>query len=76
MSPGLTWCAPVIARQGHGQQLLEPNHIYMIHFENLMAASNVFKKDHRVRVQISGSFFPNFSRNPQTGDSRSEFPPI
>jgi uncharacterized protein len=68
MSPGLDVVRASYREAGHGQQLLEPNHIYMIHFENLIA-SNVFKKDHRVRVQISGSFFPNFSRNPQTGDS-------
>jgi uncharacterized protein len=68
MSPGLDVVRASYRKAGHGQQLLEPNHIYMIHFENLIA-SNVFKKDHRVRVQISGSFFPNFSRNPQTGDS-------
>ena len=68
MSPGLDVVRAGYREAGHEQQLLEPNHIYMIHFENLIT-SNVFKKDHRVRVQISGSFFPNFSRNPQTGDS-------
>ena len=68
MSPGLDVVRASYRKTGRGRQLLEPNHIYMIHFENLIT-SNVFKKDHRVRVQISGSFFPNFSRNPQTGDS-------
>jgi uncharacterized protein len=68
MSPGLGVVRASYREAGSGQQLLEPNYIYMIHFENLIT-SNVFKKDHRVRVQISGSFFPNFSRNPQTGDS-------
>jgi predicted acyl esterase len=29
----------------------------------------VFLKGHRVRVQISGSFYPNFSRNLQSGKS-------
>jgi hypothetical protein len=68
MSPGLDVVRASYRKTGHGQQLLEPNRIYTIHFENLIT-SNVFKKNHRVRVQISGSFFPNFSRNPQTGDS-------
>ena len=68
MSPGLDVVRASYRKAGHGQQLLEANHIYRIHFENLIT-SNVFKKDHRVRVQISGSFFPNFSRNPQTGES-------
>jgi uncharacterized protein len=68
MSPGLDVVRASYREAGRAQQLLEPNRIYAINFENLIT-SNVFKKDHRVRVQISGSFFPNFSRNPQTGDS-------
>jgi putative CocE/NonD family hydrolase len=68
MSPGLDVVRASYREAGRGQQLLDPNRIYVIHFENLIT-SNVFKNDHRVRVQISGSFFPNFSRNPQTGDS-------
>jgi predicted acyl esterase len=31
----------------------------------------VFLKGHRIRVQISGTFFPNFSRNLQTGESEA-----
>jgi uncharacterized protein len=31
----------------------------------------VFQKGHRIRVQVSGSFFPNFSRNLQTGELES-----
>src|ERR1700681_1556013 len=68
MSPGLDVLRASYREAGQGQQLLEPNRTYVIHLDNLIT-SNVFKKDHRVRVQISGSFFPNFSRNPQTGDS-------
>jgi hypothetical protein len=68
MSPGLDVVRASYREAGRGHQLLEPNHIYVINFDNLIT-SNVFKKDHRVRVQISGSFFSNFSRNPQTGDS-------
>ena len=68
MSPGLDVVRVSYREPRRGQQLLEPNHIHVINFENLIT-SNVFKKNHRVRVQISGSFFPNFSRNPQTGDS-------
>jgi hypothetical protein len=30
--------------------------------------SNLFRRGHRVRIQISASFFPNFSRNLHTGD--------
>jgi len=31
----------------------------------------VFKAGHRIRVQISGAFFPRFSRNLQTGKSEA-----
>jgi predicted acyl esterase len=34
-----------------------------------MLTSNVFAAGHRVRVQISGAFFPQFARNLQTGES-------
>jgi hypothetical protein len=34
-----------------------------------MLTSNTFLTGHRIRVQISGAFFPHFSRNPQTGNS-------
>ena len=36
-----------------------------------MITSNVFKQGHRIRVQISASFFPNFSRNLQSGEMES-----
>ncbi|HEY2102722.1 MAG TPA: CocE/NonD family hydrolase, partial [Chthoniobacterales bacterium] len=73
MSPGLDLVRASYREAGRARQLLEPTRVYVIHFENLITG-NVFKKDHRVRVQISGSFFPNFSRNPQTGDSERHSP--
>jgi putative CocE/NonD family hydrolase len=66
MNPGLDVVRASYREPKRGRQLLQPNHVYAIRLENLIT-SNVFKKAHRVRVQISGSFFPNFSRNPQTG---------
>ncbi|MDP9337956.1 MAG: CocE/NonD family hydrolase [Acidobacteriota bacterium] len=68
MSPGLDVVRASYREPARGRQLLQPNRAYLIGLKNLIT-SNVFKKDHRIRVQISGSFFPNFSRNPQTGDS-------
>jgi putative CocE/NonD family hydrolase len=68
MSPGLDVARASLREPGRGPQLLQPNSAYLIRLKNLITG-NVFKKDHRVRVQISGSFFPNFSRNPQTGES-------
>jgi hypothetical protein len=49
-----------------GRQLLSPGEIYEINLNNLVT-SNVFARGHRVRVQISSTFFPNFSRNLHTG---------
>ncbi len=33
-----------------------------------MVTSNVFKKGHRIRLQVTSSRFPSFDRNPNTGD--------
>ncbi|MEQ1472365.1 MAG: CocE/NonD family hydrolase [Candidatus Acidiferrum sp.] len=68
MSPGLDVVRASYREPGSGRQLLQANRIYLIALKNLITG-NVFKKDHRIRIQISGSFFPNFSRNPQTGES-------
>jgi putative CocE/NonD family hydrolase len=57
-------------RDRHGGQWLTPGEIYLLKLEN-MRTSNVFKAGHRIRVQISGSFFPDFSRNLQTGESET-----
>ena len=35
---------------------------------DLWATSNVFKKGHRIRVEVSSSNFPRFNRNLNTGD--------
>jgi hypothetical protein len=50
-----------------GRQLLTPDQVYELRFDNLIT-SNVFRKDHRIRVQVSATFFPNFSRNLHTGE--------
>jgi hypothetical protein len=67
MSPGLDVLRASYREVDKGRQLLEPGQVYEIRLDNLIT-SNVFRKDHRVRVQISGTFFPNFSRNLQTGE--------
>jgi len=48
--------------------LVEPGKIYRLEL-NRMLTSNTFLKGHRIRVQISGAFYPHFSRNLQTGES-------
>jgi predicted acyl esterase len=50
-----------------GRQLLTPGEIYPLRLDKLVT-SNVFKAGHRIRLQVSSSFFPNFSRNLHTGD--------
>jgi len=70
MSPGLDVQRASYRDLKHGRQLLDPEQIYDLTLDRLIT-SNVFKKGHRIRVQISGSFFPNFSRNPQNGELES-----
>ena len=47
--------------------LMEPGTIYPITIK-LYPTSNVFKKGHRIRVDVSSSNFPRFDVNPNTGE--------
>jgi putative CocE/NonD family hydrolase len=47
-------------------ELLESGTIYQFTFQ-LYPTSNVFKKGHRIRLDISSSNFPRFDVNPNTG---------
>ena len=71
MSPGLDVVRASYREPSRGRQLLQPDRAYLISLKNPITG-NLFKKDHRIRVQISGSFFPNFSRNPQSGESERD----
>ncbi|MDZ7770931.1 MAG: CocE/NonD family hydrolase C-terminal non-catalytic domain-containing protein [Woeseiaceae bacterium] len=51
-----------------GRQLLEPERVYELTLDQLVTA-NRFARGDRIRVQISASFAPHFSRNLQTGES-------
>jgi uncharacterized protein len=53
------------------QQLITPGTIYEYTID-LMSVSHVFKKGHRIQVEISSSNFPNYDRNPNTGHSIGE----
>jgi hypothetical protein len=54
-------------RNGPGRpELLEHGAVYRYEID-LQATSNVFKKGHRIRVQVSSSNFPCYPRNPNTG---------
>jgi hypothetical protein len=68
MSPGLDVLRASYRDLQRGRQWLEPDKVYELNLKNLIT-SNVFLKGHRIRVQISGSFYPIFSRNLQSGKS-------
>ena len=67
MSPGLGVLRASYRELKRGRQLLNPGQVYELNLDHLLT-SNVFRRGHRIRVQISGSFFPDFSRNLQTGE--------
>jgi len=49
------------------ETLMEPGKIYPITIK-LYPTSNIFKKGHRIRVDVSSSNFPRFDVNPNTGE--------
>jgi putative CocE/NonD family hydrolase len=54
-------------RNGYDSEVwMKPGEIYSLH-PTPIATSNVFKKGHRIRVEISSSNFPKFYRNLNTG---------
>ncbi len=50
------------------QELMTPGEVYEFTIEPYPTA-NVFKKGHRIRIDISSSNFPRFDVNPNTGES-------
>ena len=68
MSPGLDVLRASYREETAEPKLLEPGRIYRLEL-NRMLTSNEFLKGHRIRVQVSGAFYPHFSRNLQTGES-------
>lgn len=68
MSPGLDVLRASYRDATVEPELLTPGKIYQLNLDRLLT-SNVFLAGHRIRVQISGAFFPHFSRNLQTGES-------
>lgn len=53
------------------EKLMEPGTVYPFTIR-LYPTSNVFKKGHRLRVEISSSNFPRFDVNPNTGEPLNE----
>jgi putative CocE/NonD family hydrolase len=48
-------------------EFMEPGEIYPVTIE-MYGTSNVFNRDHRIRLDISSSNFPRFDVNPNTGE--------
>ncbi|ANM32397.1 acylase [Acidobacteria bacterium Mor1] len=54
-------------REGYDKQvMMEAGQVYELRMSSMLT-SNVFKKGHRIRIDISSSNFPRFSRNMNTG---------
>jgi putative CocE/NonD family hydrolase len=54
-------------REGYDQEVfMEKGTVYKVEMTP-MATSNYFKKGHRIRIEVSSSNFPRFSRNLNTG---------
>jgi hypothetical protein len=70
MTPGVDVQRASYRKMAQGRQLLQPGQIYAIDLKGPMT-SNVFKQGHRIRIQVSGAFFPDFSRNLQSGESEN-----
>ena len=49
------------------QELIKPGQVYDLEIRPFPTA-NVFKKGHRIRLDISSSNFPRFDVNPNTGE--------
>lgn len=70
MSPGLDVLRASYRNESLQPEYLEPGKIARLSLDRLLT-SNVFLAGHRIRVQLSGAFFPHFSRNLQTGASEA-----
>jgi putative CocE/NonD family hydrolase len=68
MSPGLDVLRASWPSETVKQEFPEPGKIYKLTLDRMLT-SNTFLKGHKIRVQISGAFYPHFSRNLQTGES-------
>lgn len=51
----------------HTRDLIKPGEVYEITID-LFPTANVFKKGHRIRIDISSSNFPRWDVNPNTGE--------
>lgn len=59
------------ASEGEAPSLIEPEKAYLFEID-LWSTSNLFKKGHRIRLDITSSNFPRWDRNPNTGRNFGE----
>jgi putative CocE/NonD family hydrolase len=67
MSPGLDVRRASYRDGGPERKLLAAGERVTLRFDDLITG-NLFRKGHRLRALLCGSFFPGFSRNLQTGE--------
>jgi uncharacterized protein len=67
MSSGLDVRRASYRDGGPERKLLKPGERVTLRFDDLVTG-NLFRKGHRLRALLCGSFFPAFSRNLQTGE--------
>jgi len=70
MSPGSDTLRASYRHRGLRPEKLHAGQIYRLEISGLVTG-NVFLAGHRIRAQVSGAFFPHFSRNLQTGESET-----
>jgi hypothetical protein len=68
MSPGLDVQRASFRSEKEQPEWLKQGEIYKLTLDRMLT-SNVFRAGHQIRIQISGAFFPHFSRNLQSGES-------
>ncbi len=71
MSPGLDVLRASWRDETVKPELLQPGKVYKLTLDRMLT-SNTFLKGHKIRLQLSGAFYPHFSRNLQTGKSEIE----
>jgi putative CocE/NonD family hydrolase len=67
MNPGLDVLRASYRNGGPTRELLSPDQVYPLRFEQLFTG-NSFLKGHRIRLCLMAAFMPHFSRNLQTGE--------
>jgi hypothetical protein len=71
MSPGLDVLRASYRHGGPERELLEPGQVYPLVFEEMLTGSQL-GKGHRLRLVVSSTFFPHYSRNLHTGGLETE----